>query len=47
MLSEENLMALLEDMESDRIERSISFSTDKLGMAICAFSNSINWNSGK
>jgi ATP-dependent DNA helicase RecG len=39
MLSEEKLKELLEDMESDRIERTISFSTDKLGMAICAFSN--------
>ncbi|WP_421948398.1 ATP-binding protein [Phaeodactylibacter xiamenensis] len=32
---------LLKDMESDRIERTISFREDKLGPAVCAFANDL------
>jgi ATP-dependent DNA helicase RecG len=40
MLSEKKLRALMLDMESDRVERTISTNqTDKFAQAICAFSN--------
>lgn len=40
MLNEAQLIALLSDMESDRVERTISVSdTDKFSQAICAFAN--------
>jgi ATP-dependent DNA helicase RecG len=40
MLSKEEIQGLIADMESDRIERTISTTdTDKFGEAICAFSN--------
>ena len=36
----ENIRALLNDIESDRVERTISTTnTDKFGHAICAFAN--------
>ncbi len=38
-MTEEEVRALLADMESDRIERTISFREDKLGPAVCALSN--------
>ena len=39
MLTEEKVKALISDMESDLIERTISIREDKLGPAICALSN--------
>ncbi|WP_127132225.1 ATP-binding protein [Pseudoflavitalea rhizosphaerae] len=39
MNSIEDVQALMKDLESDRIERTISFREDKLGPAVCAFSN--------
>jgi ATP-dependent DNA helicase RecG len=39
MISEEKVRALLSDMESDWIERTISIKEDKLGPAVCALSN--------
>lgn len=39
MLTEEQVRALLADMESDRIERTISVRENKLGPAVCALSN--------
>lgn len=39
MLTEDQVKALINDMESDRIERTRSTADDKLGQAICAFSN--------
>ena len=40
MLSQTELLTLLTDMESDRVERTISINnTDKFSEAICAFSN--------
>lgn len=40
MLSENELIALLKDTESDRVERTKSISdTDKFSQAVCAFSN--------
>lgn len=40
MLTDQELQALMTDLESDRVERTISTSdTDKLAEAICAFSN--------
>ena len=39
MLKIEEVKALMLDLESDRIERTISFREDKLGPASCAFSN--------
>lgn len=40
MLSQQELIALLSDLESDRVERTISAKdTDKFSKAICAFSN--------
>ncbi len=42
MTSPEEIMKLLADMESDRVERTISTSnTDKFGQAICAFANDL------
>ncbi len=35
----EQVKALIADLESDRIERTISFKEDKLGPAVCALSN--------
>ncbi len=35
------LNTLMQDMESDRIERTISFREDKLGPAVCAFANDL------
>ena len=39
MITEEKAKALLADMESDWIERTISIKEDKLGPAVCALSN--------
>lgn len=40
MLTEEQLRSMLTDLESDRVERTVSVSnTDKFGQAICAFAN--------
>ena len=39
MLSEKEVVAYLSDLESDRIERTISIREEKLGEAICAFCN--------
>jgi len=40
MLTEEQLRSMLSDLESDRVERTVSVSnTDKFGQAICAFAN--------
>jgi ATP-dependent DNA helicase RecG len=39
MVNKEELLKLMQDMESDRIERTTSFREDKLGEAVCAFSN--------
>ncbi len=40
MLTHEQLQSMLADLESDRIERTISTSNmDKFGQAICAFAN--------
>jgi predicted HTH transcriptional regulator len=40
MLSQQELTALLSDLESDRVERTISVKdTDKFSKAVCAFSN--------
>jgi ATP-dependent DNA helicase RecG len=39
MLTIEEIKALMKDLESDSIERTISFREDKLGPAACAFSN--------
>lgn len=42
MLSKEDIKLLLADIESDRVERTISTSnTDKFGQAICAFANDL------
>lgn len=42
MLKPEEVIALLSDIESDRIERTISTTnTDKFGQAICAFANDL------
>lgn len=42
MTTPEEVLSLLADMESDRIERTISTSnTDKFGQAICAFANDL------
>ncbi|MCO5235396.1 MAG: putative DNA binding domain-containing protein [Chitinophagaceae bacterium] len=38
-MTEEQLRILITDLESDRIERTISFREDKLGPAVCALSN--------
>ncbi|ODS34861.1 transcriptional regulator [Candidatus Altiarchaeales archaeon WOR_SM1_SCG] len=39
MLSIDEIRAMMKDLESDRVERTISFREDKLGPATCAFSN--------
>ncbi|HMS29828.1 MAG TPA: ATP-binding protein [Saprospiraceae bacterium] len=39
MITEEKVKALIADMESDWIERTISIKEDKLGPAVCALSN--------
>lgn len=42
MLTEELLMGLLSDMESDRVERTVSVTnTDKFCQAVCAFANDL------
>ncbi|MBS1161757.1 MAG: putative transcriptional regulator [Proteobacteria bacterium] len=42
MLTEAQLKALLSDLETDRVERTISTNnTDKFGQAICAFANDL------
>ncbi len=41
MVTEHELRLLLKELESDRIERTTSFREDKLGPAICAFSNDL------
>ncbi len=38
-MTREQLLEIISDMESDRIERTRSTADDKLGQAICAFSN--------
>ena len=43
MHTPEQALALLADLESDRVERTISVKdTDKFSGAICAFANDIN-----
>ena len=44
ILSEEYIKELIENLESDWIERTISIREDKLGPAICAFSNDFSNN---
>ena len=40
MLSNDDLLSLIADHESDRVERTVSTNnTDKFGEAICAFAN--------
>jgi ATP-dependent DNA helicase RecG len=40
MLSRDELLTLLSDLESDRIERTVSTTkTDKFAEAVCAFAN--------
>ena len=40
MLSQEQLQAMLSELEADRVERTVSVNnTDKFGQAICAFAN--------
>jgi ATP-dependent DNA helicase RecG len=39
MITKEKIVKLLADMESDLIERTIFVKEDKLGPAVCAFSN--------
>lgn len=39
MITEERVKELIADMESDWIERTTSIRDDKLGPAICAYSN--------
>lgn len=47
MISQEELTALLTELETDRIEKTISFTdADKFGEAICSFSNDLP-NKGK
>ena len=42
MITKEEIRALLADLESDRVERTISTTnTDKFGQAICAFANDL------
>lgn len=42
MLTPEEVKTLLSDIESDRVERTISTTnTDKFGQAICAFANDL------
>jgi|ERR1017187_2066454 ATP-dependent DNA helicase RecG len=45
MITKEELELILKDVESDRVERTISVSnTDKFGEAICAFANDLPFN---
>ncbi len=44
MLTTAEVKILMGDLESDRIERTISFREDKLGPAVCAFSNDFSNN---
>ncbi len=39
MLSIDEIKTMIKDLESDRVERTLSFREDKLGPAVCAFSN--------
>lgn len=42
MISTDKIRALLNDIENDRVERTISTTnTDKFGQAICAFANDL------
>ncbi len=41
MLNQEELLELMKDLESDRVERTVSFREDKLGPAVCAFANDL------
>ena len=41
MVTKDELRALMEDLESDRIERTTSFREDKLGPVVCAFANDL------
>ncbi len=42
MISKEQLKVLLKEIESDRVERTVTINnTDKFGMAICAFANNL------
>ena len=42
MMTKDEIRALLNDLESDRVERTISTTnTDKFGQAICAFANDL------
>lgn len=42
MATVNNIRMMLDDLESDRVERTISTTnTDKFGQAICAFSNDL------
>ena len=42
MITKEDIRALLDDLESDRVERTVSTTnTDKFGQAICAFANDL------
>jgi ATP-dependent DNA helicase RecG len=38
-MTKEEVKILMKDLESDRIERTLSFREDKLGPAVCALSN--------
>lgn len=40
-MTKEDVQQLLQDMESDRIERTTSLREDKLGPAVCAFANDL------
>jgi ATP-dependent DNA helicase RecG len=40
-MTEEQVITLMNDLESDRVERTISFREDKLGPAVCAFANDL------
>ena len=43
MITKDEIRALLNDLESDRVERTISTTnTDKFGQAICAFANDLS-----
>lgn len=42
MITKEEIQALLRDIESDRVERTVSTTNiDKFGEAICSFSNDL------
>lgn len=45
MISQQELVALLKDFVSDRVERTISVTnTNKFGEAVCAFANDLPFN---